>query len=138
MALRTKCDPLVSRALAATKLDRVKYAHGLFVLLPETLQLLLCLLMIDALNLKSRLKVSLLRLQNFYFRFLLRRVIKRKRKALTEHVRHRNLFEGVSRNVDNAHMSPNGARDEPPDPKRACARGDGRFQPADRRRASDA
>ncbi len=107
MTLRTKCDPLVSRALAATKLDRVKYAYFLFMLLPETLQLLLALLMVHALNFKSRLKLCVLRLQNRYLTFQLRRQIKRKRKTLAEHVGHRNLFECISSNVDNAHISPN-------------------------------
>ena len=107
MTPRTKCDPLVSRALAATKLDRVKYANLLFMKLPETVQLLLALLMVNALNLKSCLKIGFLRLQNFYLRFLLRRVIKRKRKTLTEDIGHRNLFEGIPSNINQAHMSPN-------------------------------
>ncbi|GEM_PF-2430525 len=107
MTPRTKCDPLVSRALAATKLNRVKYAYFLFMFLPETVQLLLSLLMVKALTFKLRLKYGVLRLKNGYLTFQLHREIKRKRKALAKHVSHRDLFEGISRNVNEAHISPN-------------------------------
>ncbi len=107
MTLRTKCDPLVSRALTATKLDRVKYAHVLFMKLPETLQLLLALLLVNSRNLKLRLQGRYLSLKIRYLTFKLGRVVKRKRKTFPEYVCHRDLFESVSSNINEAHMSPN-------------------------------
>ena len=103
----TKCDPLIARALAAPKLNRVRYAHFLFMKLPETLQLLLCLLMIKAITFKSRFKYPILRLKNAILTFRLRKLIKRQRKALAEHVGHRDFLQGISGNIENAHMSPN-------------------------------
>jgi|SRR3989338_536715 len=82
MTLRTECDPLISRALAATKLNSVRYVHFLFLLLPETLKLLLYLLMFQALIFKRSLENCVLRLKNAILAFRLRKLIAHNRKAL--------------------------------------------------------
>lgn len=54
------------------------------VRLLECLQLLLCLLVINALTLKLRLKATFLRLQNCYLTFRIRKTVKRKQDAIRQ------------------------------------------------------
>jgi hypothetical protein len=69
----------------------------------ELLKLFFCLLVINALTLKLRLKATFLRLQNRYLAFRLRETIKRKQNTLTKYLRDRNVLKGVSGNFDHSH-----------------------------------
>src|SRR2546425_6795076 len=105
MALGTKRHPLTRCALSATKLNsRSMNLNLLRVLIFEPLQLLLCLLVVNALTVKCRCHASFLRLQCLYLRFRLRQTVERKRKTLADYIRHRNLFEGVSGNFKQSHI----------------------------------
>ncbi len=69
----------------------------------EPLQLLACLLVVEALTLKLRLKATVLQLQGVYLRFRIRQSIKRKRKTLADYVRYRKIFQCVSGNIEQTH-----------------------------------
>ncbi|OQB92866.1 MAG: hypothetical protein BWX84_00776 [Verrucomicrobia bacterium ADurb.Bin118] len=71
----------------------------------EPLQLLACLVAVECYKLKLRLKLAKLRLQCRYLSFKTRRLVKSQRKTLAEYGRHRNLFQGISGNVNQAHIS---------------------------------
>jgi len=69
----------------------------------EPLQLLLCLLVVEACILKLRLKFAVLRLQQIYLRFRLRQAVDGQRKTLAHNARERDFVEGVSGKIDQAH-----------------------------------
>ena len=73
------------------------------VLILEPLQLLFCLLIVEACILKLRLKLSVLGLQRLYLRFRVRQTVERKRKTFPDDVRHRDFFECVSGKINQAH-----------------------------------
>lgn len=82
MTLRTEWEPEISRALAATKLDRVVDAYFFRVFAPETLQLLTYLVAFKCYNLKLLLKSIILCFKLRRMKCKLRRAVLLKRKAL--------------------------------------------------------
>ncbi|MGO8928397.1 MAG: hypothetical protein ACLQU3_16135 [Limisphaerales bacterium] len=73
------------------------------VLILEPLQLLACLLVVEALTLNLRLKAAVLQLQGVYLRFRLRQAVKSKRKTLAHYIRYRQVFQGVSSGINDTH-----------------------------------
>ncbi len=74
---------------------------GMFIKKP--LQLFFCLVVVEALIFKLNLKAAILRLEGFYLRFRLRQTVKSKRKTFADYIRNRQIFEGVSGSVNEAH-----------------------------------
>lgn len=105
VAFWTKRKPLPVGSLSTPKFNRVKNPHFLRMFRFESPKLLLCLIAVECYNFKLRLKLAILLLQNRYLSFKCRRLVKSKRKTLAEYIRHRNFFQGVSGNVNEAHNS---------------------------------
>jgi hypothetical protein len=59
--------------------------------------------MIGVFTFKLRLQAAFLRLQLTHLSFKHCRLFKRKRKTLSEHLRYRQVFESILRNVDQTH-----------------------------------
>jgi|SRR5205807_354462 len=117
MTFRTKRLPFITRSRTLAKFH-AKDKPDLFAQqFLESLKLFLCLLVIETFTFKLHLKATFLRLQNRYLAFRLRKTIKRKRDTLAEYLRKRNLFQRVSRNVNETHAVchvPVGGGSEPP------------------------
>lgn len=73
------------------------------VLILEPLQLLACLIAVESYNLKLRQKLAKLGLHHRYLTLKNQRLVEGKRKTLAEYVRHRNLFQCVSGNINESH-----------------------------------
>ena len=71
--------------------------------LPEVMQLILYLLVVNLLTFKLRVKAAILRLEFRYLGFRLRQAINRKRKTLSDNIRERNFFQGGSSGFDKTH-----------------------------------
>ena len=78
MAFGTKRNPLPTSSLALSKFNHFMNTNIFQVLILKPLQLLFCLLVVTGYNCKLRLKVCVLRAENFYLRFKMRRLVKRK------------------------------------------------------------
>ena len=103
MAFGAERYPCTRRPLSSSKLYQSMNANIFRVLVLEPLILLLCLAVVETLNLKLRLKIGLLRLQNLYLRFRIRKTVERERKAFAHYVRDREVFQGVLGNGEYAH-----------------------------------
>lgn len=103
VALGTKGEPLAARACAATKLGAAKYAHFLFMKLPDRVKFELCLLVIEGYGLKLKLKLAFLRLENLYLALCLGESIERQRKAFAKDVGHGDFLQSVAGSLEKAH-----------------------------------
>jgi hypothetical protein len=103
MAPRAEWQPFPAGPFPFPKFDRPMNAYLFRVLFPTPLKLALLVLYVLARNLKLRLQFGILRLQRLGLLFERRRLIQRQRKTLAEYVRHRNLFQGISGDIDQAH-----------------------------------
>jgi hypothetical protein len=83
MALRTKRHPFPASSNPFPKLHIANKSNLFAKQFLERLQLLFCLLVINTLTFKLRLKAAFLRLQCCYLTFRLRKTVKRKRNALS-------------------------------------------------------
>ena|GEM_PF-2317394 len=101
-----------------TKLDIRNESDFLFKNFFELLKLLFCLSVINLLTLKLRFKAAVLRLEQFYLLFRVRKTIKCKGNTLSKYLRKRNLFKSISSNIDNTHSSD--ASDLRSSDQRAC------------------
>ena len=84
VALWAKRKPLSAGSLSSFEFNRFVNSHLLGVFRFESPKLLLCLVAVKCYNLKLRLKLAVLRLQNRYLSFKCRRLVKRQRKTLAE------------------------------------------------------
>jgi hypothetical protein len=87
MALRTKRHPFPASSNPFPKLHIATKSNLFAKQFLERLQLLFCLLVINTLAFKLRLKAAFLRLQCCYLTFRVRKTVKRKRNALSENLR---------------------------------------------------
>ena len=107
MTPRTKWEPQISRALAATKLDSVMNTHFFGVFVPKTLQLLLYLVAFKCYIFKLRLSNRKLRLHLAFLNLKLRRAVALKRKALFKYLSRTVLVDELFDVGKKAQMSPN-------------------------------
>ena len=103
MALRTKRHPFPVSSNPFPKLHIANKSNLFAKQFLERLQLLFCLLVINMLTFKLRLKAAFLRLQCCYLAFRLRKTVKRKRNALSENLRNRNVLKRVSGDFNHSH-----------------------------------
>jgi len=101
----TKRKPFVPRPSPAPEFDRVTDADLFRMLILTPLKLLFCILVVETYNLQLRFKTLILRLERCILTFRLRRAIKSQGETFAEYVRHRNLFQGGSGNINEAHNS---------------------------------
>src|ERR1700724_3224848 len=103
MALRTKRHPFPASSNPFPKLHIANKSNLSAKQFWEPLQLLFCLLVINTLTFKLCLKAAFLRLQCCYLTFRLRKTVKRKRNALSENFRNRNVLKRVSGDFNHFH-----------------------------------
>jgi hypothetical protein len=103
MALRTKRHPFPASSNPFPKLYIANKSNLFAKQFLELLQLLFCLLVINAFTFKLRLKAAFLRLQCCYLTFRLLKTVKRKRKALSENLRNRTILKRVSGDFNHSH-----------------------------------
>src|SRR5450759_3791289 len=102
-ALGTKRNPFPASSNPFPKLHIANKSNLFAKQFLEPLQLLFCLLVINTLTFKLRLKAAFLRLQCCYLTFRLRKTVKRKRNALSENLRNRNVLKRVSGDFNHSH-----------------------------------
>ena len=96
MTLRTKRLPFVSRPRAFPKFNASDESNFFVQQFVEPLQLFFCLLVVETLTLKLRLKAAFLGLQNRYLAFCLLKTVERKRKTLPNYLGYRQIFDNIS------------------------------------------
>src|ERR1700676_3406856 len=92
MALRTKRHPFPARSKPFPKLHIANKSNLFAKQFLEPLQLLFCLLVINTLPFKLRLRAALLPINCCNLTSPLRKTVKRKRNALSENLRNRNVL----------------------------------------------